>query len=54
MNGIMRRELRKKTGFGQSLHNFTKRGSDLGSKADRQLAANLDKLIEKTAQIFTA
>jgi hypothetical protein len=23
MNGIMRLKLRKKTGFGQSLHNFT-------------------------------
>jgi hypothetical protein len=26
----MRRKLRKKTGFGQSLHNFTKRGFDWG------------------------
>jgi hypothetical protein len=30
MNGIMNRKLREKAGFAQSLHNFTKRGIDLG------------------------
>jgi len=29
MNGIMSRKLRKKTGFGQALHNFTRRSFDL-------------------------